>query len=116
MPARRKAGGTPFGWQKSNLDVQAPSHQSAGMKKKNSIQYTIRQIPFEVNEAVREYSVREGCSLNQAVLQVLRKGSGLADERVVHHDLDFMANTWVADKKCAEALRGFDRIDEGLWK
>jgi hypothetical protein len=86
------------------------------MKKKDSIQYTIRQIPLEVNEAVREYSVREGCSLNQAVLQVLRKGSGLADERVVHHDLDFMANTWVADKKCDEALRGFDRIDEGLWK
>ena len=86
------------------------------MKKKNSIQYTIRQVPSEVNEAVREYSAREGCSLNQAVLQVLRKGSGLVGERVAHHDLDFMANTWVADKKCNEALREFDRIDEGLWK
>jgi len=86
------------------------------MKKKNSIQYTIRQVPSEVNEAVREYSVREGCSLNHAILQVLRKGSGLVGEHIAHHDLDFMANTWVADKKCDEALREFDRIDKGLWK
>ena len=84
--------------------------------KKKSVQYTIRQIPLEVNEAVRAYSVREGCSLNKAVVETLRKGSGVSDEPVVHHDLDFMAGTWIADAQCDAALAEFDRVDEGLWR
>lgn len=86
------------------------------MKKKDSVQYTIRSVPSEVNEAVREYAARERCSLNQAVLEVLRKGSGKADEKVIHHDLDFMAGTWISDEKCEKALAEFDRIDEDMWK
>ena len=86
------------------------------MKKKETIQYTIRSVPMEVNEAVREYSVREGCSLNQAVLDALRKGSGSGDEKVVHHDLDFMAGTWISDEECDAALEQFNRIDEDMWK
>lgn len=84
-------------------------------KKQDKIQYTIRSIPSEVNEAVRAYSVREGCSLNQAVLDVLRKGSGASDQPVTHHDLDFMAGTWVQDETCEETLKKFDRIDEEMW-
>jgi len=85
-------------------------------KKQGNIQYTIRAVPTIVNEAVRAYSVREGCSLNQAVLDALRKGTGASDKPVVHHDLDFMAGSWVADEKCDQALAEFDRIDEGMWK
>ncbi|MBN2685149.1 MAG: hypothetical protein JXR40_07705 [Pontiellaceae bacterium] len=84
-------------------------------KKQDKIQYTIRSIPPEVNEAVRAYSAREGCSLNQAVLDVLRKGSGASDEPVIHHDLDFMTGTWIQDEKCDEVLKNFDRIDEEMW-
>jgi len=84
--------------------------------KKKPIQYTIRQIPLEVNKAVRAYSAREGCSLNKAVLETLRKGSGVSDEQVIHHDLDFMAGTWVADAPCDQALEEFDRVDQGLWR
>ncbi|RKX44758.1 MAG: hypothetical protein DRP64_05905 [Verrucomicrobia bacterium] len=85
-------------------------------KKQGKIQYTIRAVPTMVNEAVRAYSVREGCSLNQAVLDALRKGAGASDRPVIHHDLDFMAGSWVADEKCDQALAEFDRIDEGMWK
>ncbi|VGO20121.1 hypothetical protein [Pontiella sulfatireligans] len=84
------------------------------MNKKESIQYTIRSIPSEVNEAVREYAVREGCSLNQAVIETLKKGSGTSDQK--HHDLDFMAGSWVSDPSCEAALEEFNRIDEDLWK
>jgi hypothetical protein len=85
-------------------------------KRQNKIQYTIRSIPQEVNEAIRAYSAREGCSLNQAVLNVLRKGSGASDDPVIHHDLDFMAGTWIQDEKCDETLAKFDHIDEEMWK
>lgn len=85
-------------------------------KRHENIQYTIRSIPPEVNEAVRAYSVREGCSLNQAVLDALRKGSGASNEPLIHHDLDFMAGTWIKDAMCEKALEEFDRIDEEMWK
>ncbi len=95
--------------------MQASSRILVGMKKKISIQYTIRAVPSEVNEAVRAYSIREGCSVNQTVLNALSKGIGTAEKPVIHHDLDFMASSWIADEKCDQALAEFDRIDEGLW-
>ena len=82
------------------------------MKKKEAI----RSVPVEVNEAVREYSVREDCPLNQAVLDAPRKGSGAGTEKIVHHDLDFMAGTWISDEECEAALEQFNRIDEEMWK
>ena len=85
-------------------------------KKQENIQYTIRSIPTEVNEAVRAYSVREGCSLNQAAIEALRKGSGASDEPTIHHDLDFMAGSWIKDEKCEQALDEFNRIDKEMWK
>lgn len=84
-------------------------------EKKDSIQYTIRSIPQKVNDAIRAYSEREGCSLNQAVLNALSKGAGTSDQPVIHHDLDFMAGTWIRDEHCDRALEEFDRIDEEMW-
>jgi hypothetical protein len=97
--------------------MHALIHLNACMKKKqDNIQYTIRSIPPDVNEAVRAYSVREGCSLNQAVLEALRKGSGATDKPIVYHDLDFMSDTWIRDAECEKALEEFDRVDAELWK
>lgn len=84
--------------------------------KKNNIQYTIRAIPEDVDEALRKNSVREGCSLNNYVIDTLRKGAGLSDSPHVFHDLDFLSSTWVKDEVCERALEEFDRIDEEMWK
>lgn len=86
------------------------------MKKKEPIQYTVRSIPMEVNEAVREYANQAGCSLNQAAIEVMRKGAGVAGQSIRYHDLDFMAASWVTDKDCDEALACFDQIEKDLWK
>jgi hypothetical protein len=87
------------------------------MKKKKdiTIQYTVRAVPLNVDEALRKNCVREGCSLNNYVVETLKKGAGLSDTPVVFHDLDFMAGTWVKDPVCEEALEEFNRIDEGMW-
>ncbi len=86
------------------------------MKKKEKIQYTIRSVPEDVDEALRKDCVREGCSLNYAVVEALRKGSGASDKPHVSHDLDFLAGTWVKDDACDQALAEFDRIDGEMWK
>lgn len=84
--------------------------------KKGNIQYTIRAVPEDVDEALRKNSVREGCSLNNYVVDALRKGAGLSDTPCLFHDLDFLAGTWVKDEVCEKALEEFDRIDEDIWK
>jgi len=85
-------------------------------KKENNIQYTIRAVPSNVDEALRKNCVREGCSLNNYVVETLRKGAGLSDSPPLFHDLDFMAGTWVKDKVCEQALEEFNHIDEDMWK
>ena len=86
------------------------------MKEKEKIQYTIRSVPKDVDEALRKDCIREGCSLNYAVVEALRKGAGVAGEPPIFHDLDFLSGTWVKDEACEKALEEFDRIDEELWR
>lgn len=86
----------------------------AGMKRE--IQYTIRSVPKDVDDAVRRNCVREGVSLNSYVVDTLKNGVGLSDEPPVFHDLDSLSGSWVKDEACEEALKEFSRIDEDLWK
>ena len=84
--------------------------------KKRPVQYTIRAVPEDLDEAVRKHSVREGTSLNSYVVDALRRGVGLSDTPPRFHDLDHLSGSWVKDKACEKALKEFDRIDEDLWK
>jgi hypothetical protein len=84
--------------------------------KKNNIQYTIRAIPEAVDNALRKSSVREGCSLNNYVIDTLKKGAGLSDAPNSFHDLDFLSGKWIKDEACEKALEEFNHIDEAMWK
>ena len=44
------------------------------MKKKSSIQYTVRDVPEEIDGLLRETATLEGVSLNQATLHALQRG------------------------------------------
>lgn len=76
----------------------------------------MRSIPEDVDKALREKSVREGCSLNNYVIDTLRNGVGLSDSPPVFHDLDYLSGSWIKDDDCEKALDEFNRIDEGIWK
>jgi hypothetical protein len=80
------------------------------------MQYTIRDIPKRVDEALRQKARTEGKSLNQAAVEALRTGLGLGDEPVIHHDLDFMIGTWVDDPECDKVLEEQRRIEPEMWK
>ena len=92
-----------------------PSYDAC-MKKNACFQYTIRQVPKAVDDALRQLAVREGTSLNTAALDALRVGSGAGADHVQRHDLDHLAGTWVPDPAFDKALEAFEAIDEGLWK
>ncbi len=79
-------------------------------------QYTIRDIPARIDEALRRKARQEGKSLNQVAVEALTLSVGLGEEPSLYHDLDHLAGTWVADDEFEKALADQDQIDSQLWQ
>jgi hypothetical protein len=73
-----------------SIDVPALSAYSVGM------QYTLRKIPRELDQALRRKARKEGRSLNEIAIEALVRGAGI-DRDARNHDLDFAIGTWVHD-------------------
>lgn len=80
------------------------------------MQYTLRGIPAELDEAIRERARTEGRSLNEVAVEALAEGLGLGAEAIVRRDLSDVVGTWRKEAAVEEALAAQDRVDEGLWK
>ena len=81
------------------------------------MQYTIRAIPVAVDQVLRERARTTGKSLNQAAVEALAEGAGVADTpRRRRRDLGDIAGTWKGDKALQAALAAQDRIDRALWR
>ena len=85
-------------------------------------QLTVRGFDEQLEREIRRVAEREGLSLNQAILKLLRRGAGLAGEPprrtdVVGSSLDHLAGTWSEDdvRALAEVESDFERIDPELW-
>ena len=85
-------------------------------------QLTVRGFDDELAEAIRKLAKREGTSLNQAALQLLRKGVGLDDRSaargVIGPALDHLIGSWTPDEadEMDNALEEFEAIHEPSWK
>lgn len=79
-------------------------------------QYTIRNIPTQVDKALRQKAKAVGKSLNETLLDSLKRGAGLMDEVVIHHDLDFVIGTWTDDPAFDKIMSGQRKVDKDLWK
>ena len=86
------------------------------MKTHGGCQYTIRQIPKAVDESLRRKSRMEGKSLNTVAIETLSAGLQIGGEPVRHDDLDFMAGSWVEDRRFDEAIAAQDCVDPKLWQ
>ena len=75
-------------------------------------QYTVRNLPQELDRALRAKKRETGQSLNEVVVETLKRGAGLAEEAVVYHDLDFLAGSWVEDPECMKVLEEQERVDQ----
>ena len=77
-------------------------------------QLTVRGIDRELAEHIRKLAQREGISLNQAVLRLLRRGAGLAAEQgtsgTVGSSLDHFIGSWTREQADAmdRALQDFE--------
>jgi hypothetical protein len=82
----------------------------------NCMQYTLRGIPAAVDNALRARARAAGKSLNEAAVDALAEGSGMAGSRRKRRDLGDIAKTWKADKAVTAALADQDRVDQDLWR
>ena len=85
-------------------------------------QLTVRGLEDEPAERIQRLAKRDGTSLNQAALKLLRKGAGLADPGqgpdTVGSSLDHLIGTWSEDEAAEmdAALEEFGVIDEAAWR
>lgn len=79
-------------------------------------QYTIRNVPETVDRELRERARRKGISLNEAAMQALRQGLGLAEPDVVYDDLDDLIGTWKRDDEFDRAIAEQDTVDTDAWR
>ena len=85
-------------------------------------QLTVRGFDDELSERIRRLAKRDGTSLNQAALKLLRKGAGLADPAqkadTVGAALDHLIGSWSDDEadELDAALEEFENIDESVWR
>lgn len=82
-----------------------------------SIQYTLRDIPPELDQALRARAAEEKESLNTVLRETLLRGSGLGSQPLCNHEFDDLAGKWVRDEACESALEEMRAtIDADLWK
>jgi hypothetical protein len=80
------------------------------------MQYTIRGVPEAVDSAIRERARATGKSLNEAAVEALTEGAGVAGAPRKRRDLGDIAGTWKGDKAVERALADQDNVDEDLWR
>ena len=84
-------------------------------------QLTIRGFDAELADSIRRLARQERISLNQAVLRLLRRGAGLADDQgsvdTVGSSLDGFIGSWTRQQadEMDRALQDFKGIDESMW-
>ncbi len=85
-------------------------------------QITIRGIPKEVEEIVKEEAKTNGISLNKAFILILKEATGIKTKnntkKVIYNDLDHLSGMWSEEEaeNFMEHLKNQRNIDEELWK
>ena len=80
------------------------------------MQYTIRNVPETLDEALRRVARERGKSLNEVAIEALARGAGIAQDRSRQRNLGDIAGTWRKDAAFDSALAAQDTIDEEMWK
>jgi len=79
-------------------------------------QYTIRNVSEALDRELREWAKRKGISLNDAAVEAIRRGLGVAEADVVYDDLDDLIGTWKQDDEFDRAIEEQDKVDADAWQ
>lgn len=80
------------------------------------MQYTIRNVPETLDEALRKAARERGKSLNEVAVEALARGAGITQDRTRQRDLRDIAGTWRKDPAFDSALAAQDTIDKDMWR
>ena len=80
------------------------------------MQYTIRNVPGALDEALRRVARERGKSLNEVAIEALARGAGITGEGDRQRNLADIAGTWRKDAAFDSALDAQDTIDEEMWR
>ena len=82
------------------------------------MQYTIRDIPPQLDVELRERARRENKSLNSVAIEAMAAGLGLSGTgaEAPRRSLDDVAGTWRKDAAVERALADQDRVDPKMWE
>ncbi len=85
------------------------------MATSSEVQYTVRGIPREVDQALRRRARQRGVSLNRLLVEELSAaGGGLGDRR--YRSLKSLGGRWQDDPEFERILADQRRIDRKLWE
>jgi plasmid stability protein len=91
--------------------VPAADAYNAGM------QYTLRNIPKKLDQALRKKAKAEGKSLNTVAVELLEQGLGLNGEQQRYNDLDeFFKNAVPLEPEVLKAIAEMDVVHPDDWK
>ena len=80
------------------------------------MQYTLRNIPRKVDQALRAKARAERKSINQAAVDALKAGLGITDAPTKKRDLSDIAGTWVDDPLFDQIRQEHEQIDPEIWR
>ena len=80
------------------------------------MQYTIRNIPENLDDALRSAARERGKSLNEIAIETLTRGAGITQHRNRRRDVGDIAGTWRKDAAFDRALAAQDTVDEEMWQ
>lgn len=86
------------------------------MNSSHKIQYTIRDIPVEVDRRLRDGARRLHRSLNQTLVDLISRAVGASETTAVYRDLDSFFGSWTPDSEVDHSLAEQRTIDRKLWK
>ena len=93
------------------MAVPAPDEYNAGM------QYTIRNIPKRIDQALRKRAKEQGKSLNDVAIEALAVATGVRPAKSVKYcDLSDFAGKWVEDPEFDKIMAEQDQIDPEMWR
>jgi plasmid stability protein len=92
------------------LKLQASDEYNAGM------QYTLRNIPKNLDRALRDKARAERKSLNAVALDALKRGLGLNGEAVRYDDLDWFFGGNTIDANSLKAMAEHDVVHPDDWR
>lgn len=84
------------------------------MPRREMVQYTIRGVPAEVDQALREKSRQRGISLNQLLVEELTEATGGEPKR--RRSLQHLLGKWQDDPEFDRILEEQRQIDQEMWR